>query len=40
MKYCIKCLSNNARPHLEFNEEGECSACETAKAKDLIIDWK
>lgn len=40
MKYCIKCLSNDARPHLEFNEEGICSACITAMNKDFGIDWK
>ena len=40
MKYCIKCLSNDVRPHLEFNSEGVCSACITAMAKDSGINWK
>jgi N-acetyl sugar amidotransferase len=37
--YCTKCLLNNYRPHLEFNEEGVCSGCQTANAKKEEIDW-
>ena len=42
MKYCIKCLSNDVRPHLEFNSEGVCSACRVAEDAAAIPDeiWK
>jgi len=39
MKYCVKCVIPDTRPHIEFNDEGICSACQTAYEKKEVIDW-
>lgn len=38
MRRCITCLYPDTKPNLIFNEEGECSACVSAKKK-REIDW-
>lgn len=40
LKYCKKCLYPETKPDLSFNEEGICSACIAAEAKQHKIDWK
>tara|TARA_B100002019_G_C21270735_1_gene602098 strand:+ start:603 stop:1751 length:1149 start_codon:yes stop_codon:yes gene_type:complete len=40
LKHCINCLFPETKPDLSFNEEGLCSACQTAINKDKNIDWK
>lgn len=39
-RYCKKCLFPETKPDLHFNEDGVCSACIAADAKDNGIDWK
>jgi N-acetyl sugar amidotransferase len=38
MKYCTKCVTPSTRPHIVFDEEGVCNACEAHARKDHI-DW-
>ncbi|WP_142784478.1 N-acetyl sugar amidotransferase [Changchengzhania lutea] len=40
VKYCKRCLFPETKPDLHFNEEGVCSACIAAEAKDVGIDWE
>jgi N-acetyl sugar amidotransferase len=37
--YCKKCVTPNTRPHIEFNSEGVCSACQIAEQKKVEINW-
>ena len=39
MRYCIKCVIPDTRPHIEFDEEGICSACQAGYEKEDDIDW-
>jgi N-acetyl sugar amidotransferase len=38
MKYCKNCLYPDTKPHLEFDENGICSACTNVKLKEET-DW-
>ena len=40
VKYCKRCLFPETKPDLHFNEQGVCSACIAAEAKDDGIDWE
>ena len=31
--WCSKCVTMSTRPRIDFNAEGECSACQWAKYK-------
>ena len=37
--WCSKCVTMSTRPRIDFNAEGECSACQWAKYKKNI-DWE
>jgi N-acetyl sugar amidotransferase len=39
IKYCVNCVTPSTRPHIEFDENSLCSACQTAKKKEEKIDW-
>ena len=39
IKYCKKCVFPETKPDLSFNNDGICSACETALSKSKEIDW-
>lgn len=36
---CTRCLNTSNRPRIEFNEKGECNACQWADEKATKIDW-
>ena len=38
MRYCIKCVIPDTRPHIEFDEEGICK-CQAGYEKEDDIDW-
>jgi len=38
LTYCKKCLYNNLKPDLTFNDQGVCSACTAFEARE-DIDW-
>ena len=38
LERCAKCLLPSSKPNLGLDEEGLCSACRSAEAKELI-DW-
>ena len=40
VKYCKVCLFPETKPDLYFNDDGICSACIAAEAKDKGIDWE
>ncbi len=40
MKYCVKCVSPDTRPHIVFDSDGVCGACQMAEAKKARIDWE
>lgn len=40
LKYCTLCVTPNTRPHISFDNHGVCSACQKAKEKKTVIDWK
>lgn len=35
---CTRCLNTSNRPRIEFNEKGECNACQWADEKKTL-DW-
>ena len=37
--WCSKCVTMSTRPRIDFNEEGECSACQWTRYKKNI-DWE
>ena len=39
MKYCVKCVTPETRPRVEFNKDGVCNACQWAEKKKTI-DWQ
>ncbi len=39
LKYCKRCVTPDSRPHIEFNENGICSACIASEKKMASIDW-
>ena len=39
LEHCINCVFPNTKPDLSFNDEGLCSACQSAFKKDDGIDW-
>ena len=38
MKFCTKCIMPDTRPHITFNKEGICIACQNNEKKKTI-DW-
>ncbi len=40
LKYCTLCVTPDTRPHISFDNHGVCSACQKAKEKETVIDWK
>lgn len=38
MKFCTKCIMPDTRPHITFNEEGVCIACQNNERKKNV-DW-
>lgn len=38
VRYCKTCIMPDTRPRIEFDDDGICNACHTAKRKDEI-DW-
>lgn len=40
VKHCKRCLFPETKPDLYFNDEGVCSACMAAEAKNKNIDWR
>lgn len=38
MKFCTKCIMPDTRPHITFNKEGVCIACQNNEKKKTI-DW-
>jgi len=38
--FCRQCVVSNQRPRITFNSDGVCSACEYARKKHNLIDWK
>lgn len=38
MKFCKKCVMPDTRPHITFNAEGECIACQNNEKKKKV-DW-
>ena len=38
--FCRNCVVSNQRPRTQFNDEGICSACQWAREKDRVVDWK
>ncbi len=40
IRYCKKCLFPETKPDLFFNEQGVCSACQSAAQKNVGIDWE
>ncbi len=39
IKFCRNCVISNQRPRIDFNTNGECSACRFARIKHSAIDW-
>lgn len=39
LQYCSKCLFPETKPDLTFDENGVCSACQSAELKDDGINW-
>ena len=39
LQYCSKCLFPETKPDLTFDENGVCSACQSAQLKDDGINW-
>lgn len=37
---CKECLMLSTRPRLKFDENGVCTACNWAKEKRTVVDWK
>ncbi len=40
LKYCSLCVTPDTRPHISFDDDGVCTACQKAKEKEKVIDWK
>lgn len=40
VKFCKRCVISNQRPRIVFDEDGVCSACRFAQAKQNSINWK
>ncbi|MGC6480086.1 MAG: N-acetyl sugar amidotransferase [Flavobacteriaceae bacterium] len=40
IQYCSKCLFPETKPDLTFDENGVCTACQSAQQKDIGIDWE
>lgn len=38
MKFCSKCIMPDTRPHITFNNNGVCIACQNHERKKSI-DW-
>ena len=36
---CVRCLNTSNRPRIEFNEKGECNACQWSDEKKTTVDW-
>lgn len=36
---CTRCLNTSNRPRIEFNEKGECNACQWADEKQTTVNW-
>lgn len=37
--YCTNCVNSNQRPHLKFDENGVCDACQWSELKKEVVDW-
>ena len=40
VRFCKKCVVSNQRPRTHFDDDGVCTACQYAYAKDHKIDWQ
>ena len=38
LKYCVKCVLPDTKPHLPFDDEGVCDACLSYENRSLV-DW-